>query len=160
MSELLLELFSEEIPARMQSRAADDLKRLVRDGLTAQGLAVGDAQAFATPRRLALVVEGVPARSPATTEERKGPRVGAPEPAIQGFLKSAGLKSTGEATVVSDPKRGDYYVARIEKPSRAARDIIAEVVPDVLRKFPWPKSMRWGADASPGSFTWVRPLHS
>ena len=160
MPELLLELLSEEIPARMQGRATEDLKRLVTEALKAQGLTVGEAQAFATPRRLALVVEGVPNKSPAVTEERKGPRVGAPEPAIQGFLKSAGLKSIGEATVVSDPKRGDYYVARIEKPSRAARDIIAEVVPDVLRKFPWPKSMRWGADASPGSFTWVRPLHS
>ena len=144
----------------MQGRAAEDLKRLVTEALKAQGLPVGEAQAFATPRRLALVVEAVPAKSPGITEERKGPRVGAPEPAIQGFLKAAGLKSIGEATVVSDPKRGDCYVARIERPGRPARDIIAEVVPDVLRKFPWPKSMRWGADALPGSFTWVRPLHS
>src|SRR5918999_2565484 len=104
MSEFLLELFSEEVPARMQARAAEDLKRLVTEGLKAQGLAVGEAQAFATPRRLALVVEGVPARSPATTEERKGPRVGAPEPAIQGFVKAAGLPSIGAATVVSDSK--------------------------------------------------------
>jgi glycyl-tRNA synthetase beta chain len=156
MSELLLELFSEEVPARMQARAAEDLKRLVTEGMKAQGLAVGEAQAFATPRRLALVVEGVPAKSPAVNEERKGPRVGAPEPAIQGFLKAAGLKSTSEATVVSDSKRGDYYVARIDKPGRAARDIIAEVVPEVMRKFPWPKSMRWGSH----NFTWVRPLHS
>jgi glycyl-tRNA synthetase beta chain len=160
MSELLLELFSEEIPARMQGRATEDLKRLVTEGLKAQGLAVGEARAFATPRRLALVVEGVPTKAPAITEERKGPRVGAPEPAIQGYLKAVGLKSIGEATIVSDPKRGDYYVARIERPGRAARDIIAEVVPDVMRKFPWPKSMRWGANAFPGSFTWVRPLHS
>jgi glycyl-tRNA synthetase beta chain len=156
MSELLLELFSEEIPARMQARAAEDLKRLVTEGLKAQGLAVGEAKAFATPRRLALLVEGVPAKSPAVNEERKGPRVGAPEPAIQGFLKAAGLPSIGAATVVSDPKRGDYYVARIEKPGRAARDIIAEVVPEVMWKFPWPKSMRWGSH----NFTWVRPLHS
>jgi glycyl-tRNA synthetase beta chain len=160
MSELLIELFSEEIPARMQARAAEDLKRLVTEGLKEQGLAVGEAQAFATPRRLTLVVERVPAKSPGVTEERKGPRIGAPEPAIQGFLKAAGLNSVGEATVVSDPKKGDHYVARIERPGRAARDIIAEAVPDVMRKFPWPKSMRWGQDSQSGNLTWVRPLHS
>jgi glycyl-tRNA synthetase beta chain len=155
MSELLLELFSEEIPARMQARAAEDLRRLVVEGVQAQGLAVGEAMAFATPRRLALVVQGVAARSPAISEERKGPRVGAPEQALAGFLKSAGLASIGEAEVVSDPKKGDYYVARIEKPGRAAKDIIAEVVPAVLAKFPWPKSMRWGSRPE----VWVRPLH-
>jgi len=155
MSELLLELFSEEIPARMQPRAAEDLKRLVTDALKAQGLGVGDAQAFATPRRLTLVVRDVPASSPALSDERKGPRVDAPEKAIQGFLKAAGLASIGEASVVSDPKKGDYYVARIERPGRSAYEIIAEVVPDVMRRFPWPKSMRWGLQ----SFTWVRPLH-
>jgi glycyl-tRNA synthetase beta chain len=156
MSELLLELFSEEIPARMQTRAAEDLKRLVVDGLKAEGLAAGEALAFSTPRRLTLVVAGVPAKSPAISEERKGPRVGAPEQAIQGFLKGAGLKSLDEAQLVSDPKKGDFYVARIEKPGRKATEIIAQVVPAVMRKFPWPKSMRWGTD----SFTWVRPLHS
>ncbi len=155
MSELLLELFSEEIPARMQTRAAEDLKRLVVDGLKAQGLEVGDAQAFATPRRLTLVVDDVPARSPGSSEERKGPRVDAPEKSIQGFLKAAGLGSIGEANVVSDPKKGDYYVARIERPGRSAYEIIAEVVPDVMRRFPWPKSMRWGWQ----TFNWVRPLH-
>ena len=155
MSELLIELFSEEIPARMQARAAEDLKRLVIEGVQAQGLAVGDAMGFATPRRLALVVQNVAARSPAVSEERKGPRVGAPEPAIAGFLKSAGLASIGDATVVSDPKKGDYYVAKIEKPGRAAAEIIAEVVPAVLDKFPWPKSQRWGSRPE----TWVRPLH-
>ena len=155
MSELLLELFSEEIPARMQARAAEDLRRLVVEGVQAQGLAVGEAMAFATPRRLALVVQDVAARSPAISEERKGPRVGAPEQALAGFLKSAGLASIGEAEVVSDPKKGDYYVARIEKPGRAAKDIIAEVVPAVLAKFPWPKSMRWGSRPE----VWVRPLH-
>jgi glycyl-tRNA synthetase beta chain len=155
MSELLLELFSEEIPARMQARAAEDLRRLVVDGMKAQGLEVGEAQAFATPRRLALVVEGVPAKSPAVSEERKGPRVGAPEQAVQGFLKAAGLKSLGEAEVVKDEKKGDYYVARIERPGRKAAEIVAEVVPDAMRKFPWPKSMRWGSD----TFQWVRPLH-
>ena len=156
MSELLLELFSEEIPARMQARAAEDLKRLVVEGLKAQGLDVGEAQAFSTPRRLTLAIEGIPAKSPGVSEERKGPRVGAPEQAVLGFLKSAGLKSIGEATVVTDPKKGDFYVARIEKAGRAAAEIIAEVVPDVMRRFPWPKSMRWGS----GTFTWVRPLHS
>ncbi|MBL8566229.1 MAG: glycine--tRNA ligase subunit beta [Hyphomicrobiaceae bacterium] len=156
MSELLLELFSEEIPARMQQRAADDLKRLVVDGLKARGLEVGDALSFATPRRLALAIQKVPAKSPALSEERKGPRVGAPEKALEGFLKSAGLKSVGEAEIVKDEKKGDYYVARIEKPGRSAAEIVAETIPEVLGKFPWPKSMRWGS--SP--FQWVRPLHS
>jgi glycyl-tRNA synthetase beta chain len=155
MSELLLELFSEEIPARMQVRAAEDLKRLVLEGLAATGLAVGEAMSFSTPRRLALVVKGVAARSPAISEERKGPRVDAPEAAIAGFLKSAGLASIGDAAVVSDPKRGDYYIAKIEKPGRAAAEIIAEVVPAVAEKFPWPKSQRWGSRPE----TWVRPLH-
>ena len=154
MSELLLELFSEEIPARMQARAAEDLKRLVLEGLAASGLAVGEAMAFATPRRLTLVVQGVATRSPAISEERKGPRVGAPEQAIAGFLKSAGLSSIGEATVISD-KKGDFYVAKIEKAGRAAADIIAEVVPAVLGKFPWPKAQRWGSRPE----VWVRPLH-
>src|SRR5688500_18869628 len=156
MAELRLELCSEEIPARMQGRAAEDLRRLVTDGLKAQGLEVGEARAYATPRRLALVVEGVPERSPDLSEERKGPRVNAPEQAIAGFLKSAGLKSIKEAQVVKDHKKGDFYVVRLDKPGRAAKDIVAEVVPAVAGKFPWPKSMRWGA----GRTTWVRPLHS
>ena len=155
MPELLLELFSEEIPARMQARAADDLARLVTEGLKAQGLACGAARAFATPRRLALVLADVPAMSPAIVEERKGPRVGAPEAAVQGFLKAAGLVSLDQAEVVADPKKGEFYVARTERPGRPAAEIVAEVVPEVMRKFPWPKSMRWGG----GSFQWVRPLH-
>ncbi len=156
MSELLLELFSEEIPARMQTRAAEDLKKLVTEGLKAQGLTTGEAMSFATPRRLVLVVQKVPAQSPALSEERKGPRVGAPEQAIAGFLKAAGLTSINEATIVKDDKKGDHYVARIDKPGRAATAIIAEVIPDVMRKFPWPKSQRWGAS----DFQWVRPLHA
>ncbi|RUP07613.1 glycine--tRNA ligase subunit beta [Hyphomicrobium sp.] len=156
MSELLLELLSEEIPARMQLRATEDLKRLVVDGLKARGLDVGEARGFSTPRRLTLVIENVPAGSPAISEEKKGPRVGAPEQAVQGFLKSAGLASIEDATVVKDEKKGDYYVAKIEKPGRAAPEIIAETVTDVAAKFPWPKSMRWGS--SP--FQWVRPLQS
>ena len=156
MPEFLLELFSEEIPARMQQRAADDLKRLVADGLKASGLKVGSAQAYATPRRLCLVIEDLPAGSPEISEERKGPRVDAPEKAIAGFLRGAGLTSIEQADVVSDPKKGDFYVARIEKPGRATPEIIAEVVPGVCQKFPWPKSMRWGGS----DFAWVRPLHS
>jgi glycyl-tRNA synthetase beta chain len=156
MAELLLELFSEEIPARMQARAAEDLRRLVTEGLKAQGLAAGEARAYATPRRLALVVEGVPAKSPDLSEERKGPRVNAPEQAIAGFLKSSGLNSIRDAHVVKDEKKGDFYVVRISKPGRAAKEIIGEVVPAVAARFPWPKSMRWGA----GRTSWVRPLHS
>jgi glycyl-tRNA synthetase beta chain len=156
MPELLLELFSEEIPARMQARAAEDLKRLVTEGLKAQGLEAGEAKAYATPRRLTLVVDGVPAKSPDISEERKGPRVNAPEQAIAGFLKSAGLKSIKEAQVAKDEKKGDFYVAKIEKRGRAAKEIVAEVVPAVAAKFPWPKSMRWGS----GRTQWVRPLHS
>ncbi len=155
-SELLLELFSEEIPARMQLRAAEDLKRLVVEGLASRGLMVGKAMAFVTPRRLALAVEGVPEASPALSEERKGPRVGAPEAAIQGFLKGAGLSSISQAEVVKDAKKGDFYVARINKPGQPAPIIVADTVRDVLGKFPWPKSQRWGS----ADFTWVRPLQS
>src|SRR5271155_2826992 len=144
MPDLLLELFSEEIPARMQARAAEDLRKLVTDRLVEAGLLYDGAKAFVTPRRLALAVHGVPARQPDLREEKKGPRVGAPEAAIAGFLKAAGLKSIGEAKVQPD-KKGDFYVALIEKPGRAALDVIAEILPDVIKSFPWPKSMRWGA---------------
>src|SRR6185312_10229702 len=156
MSELLLELLSEEIPARMQLRASEDLKRLVVEGLKTRGLETGAATAYSTPRRLTLVVEGVPAKSPAISDEKQGPRVGAPEQAVQGFLKSAGLASIKDATVVKDEKKGDYYLAKIEKPGRAASEIIAETIADVAAKFPWPKSMLWGSS----SFQWVRPLQS
>jgi glycyl-tRNA synthetase beta chain len=132
------------------------LKRLVVEGLKTRGLETGSATAYSTPRRLTLVVEGVPAKSPAISDEKKGPRVGAPEQAVQGFLKSAGLASIKNATVVKDEKKGDYYVAKIDKPGRAAAEIIAETVVEVAGKFPWPKSMRWGS--SP--FQWIRPLQS
>ena len=155
MPDLLLELFSEEIPARMQAKAADDLRKLVTDALVEAGLVYEGAKAFATPRRLALTVHGVPVRQPDVKEERKGPRVGAPENAIAGFLKAAGLKSIDQAKVQPD-KKGDFYLAAIEKPGRAAIDVIAEIVPQVIRGFPWPKAMRWGD----GALTWVRPLHS
>jgi len=161
MPDLLLELFSEEIPARMQARAADDLKKMVTDKLVDAGLVYEGARAFATPRRLALTVQGVPARQPDLKEERKGPRVGAPDGAIAGFLKAAGLTSIGEASIQKDPKKGDFYIALTEKPGRPAIDVIGEFLQVVLRTFPWPKSMRWGAQsANAGSLEWVRPLHS
>ena len=161
MPDLLLELFSEEIPARMQAKAADDLRRLVTEKLVAEGLVYEGARALVTPRRLALTVHGIPARQPDLKDERKGPRVGAPEAAILGFLKSAGLTSLDEARIEKDAKKGEFYVALIEKPGRAALDVIAEFLPVLIRTFPWPKSMRWGArSAKPGVLSWVRPLHS
>ncbi|NEW90115.1 glycine--tRNA ligase subunit beta [Rhodopseudomonas sp. WA056] len=161
MPDLLLELFSEEIPARMQGKAADDLKRLVTDKLVAEGLVYEGAKAFATPRRLTLTVHGIPARQPDLKDERKGPKVGAPDAAVQGFLKATGLASLDEAKIQRDPKKGDFYVALIEKPGRPAIEVIAEILPVIVRTFPWPKSMRWGArSAKPGALQWVRPLHS
>ncbi|MHC4045051.1 glycine--tRNA ligase subunit beta [Bradyrhizobium sp. 23AC] len=160
MPELLLELFSEEIPARMQAKAADDLSRLVTDKLVAEGLVYEGAKAFATPRRLALTVHGIPARQPDLKTERRGPKVGAPDAAVQGFLKATGLKSLDEAKIQRDPK-GDFYIGLIEKPGRDAIDVLAEILPVIIRTFPWPKSMRWGArSGKPGSLSWVRPLHA
>jgi glycyl-tRNA synthetase beta chain len=160
MPDLLLELFSEEIPARMQAKAADDLRRLVTDKLVAEGLVYEGAKAFATPRRLALTVHGIPARQPDLKTERKGPKIGAPDAAVQGFLKATGLKSLDEATIQKDPK-GDFYVALIEKSGRDAIDVLAEILPVIIRTFPWPKSMRWGErSAKSGALSWVRPLHS
>ncbi len=159
MPDLLLELFSEEIPARMQARAAEDLRKAVTDRLVDAGLVYEGAKTFVTPRRLALAVHGVPARQADVREEKKGPRVGAPENAIAGFLKAAGLKSISEAKVQPDKK--DFYVAVIEKPGRAAIEVIAEILSQVIKTFPWPKSMRWGvASKDPGALNWVRPLHS
>jgi len=155
MGELLLELFSEEIPARMQSRAKDDLARLLGDGLRAAGLEFTGISSFATPRRLTAVVEGLPARSPDVREEKKGPRVDAPDAAIQGFVKAAGLKSIKDAETRED-KKGSYYVALLEHAGRPTADVIAEIVPEIIGNFPWPKSMRWGS----GKLRWVRPLHS
>jgi glycyl-tRNA synthetase beta chain len=161
MPDLLLELFSEEIPARMQAKAADDLRKMVTDRLVAEGLIYEGAKAFVTPRRLALTVHGVPLRQPDLKEERKGPKVGAPDAAVQGFLKATGLKSLDEATIQKDPKKGDFYVALMERAGRPAIDVIADILPVIIRTFPWPKSMRWGArSAKPGALTWVRPLHS
>jgi glycyl-tRNA synthetase beta chain len=155
MAELLLELFSEEIPARMQNRAREDLARLLGGKLGEAGLEFKAIRTYATPRRLTAVVEGLPSRSPDLREERKGPRVDAPEAAISGFLKSAGLSSVAEAEKRED-KKGAYYVALIEKKGRPAAEVIAEIVPEIVRNFPWPKSMRWAY----GRLRWVRPLHS
>src|SRR5450432_1798399 len=161
MPDLLLELFSEEIPARMQAKAADDLRRMVTDKLVAEGLVYEGAKAFVTPRRLTLTVHGIPARQSDLKEERKGPRVGGPEAAIAGFLKATGLASLDQAKIQRDPKKGDFYIALIEKPGRATLDVLAEMLPVIIRTFPWPKSMRWGErSARSGALQWVRPLHS
>jgi glycyl-tRNA synthetase beta chain len=160
MPDLLLELFSEEIPARMQAKAAEDLRRMVTDKLVAEGLVYDGAKAFATPRRLTLTVHGIPARQPDLKTERKGPKIGAADAAVQGFLKATGLASLDEAKIQRDPK-GDFYIALIEKPGRAAIDVLAEILPVIVRTFPWPKSMRWGErSAKSGSLSWVRPLHT
>ncbi|TPW26205.1 glycine--tRNA ligase subunit beta [Pararhizobium mangrovi] len=173
MPDLLLELRSEEIPARMQKKAAGDLKRLVTNAIVEAGLTYEGAQEYWTPRRLALDVRGVTARSPDRHEERKGPRTDAPQKAIDGFVRGAGLASIEEAIVRSDAKKGDFYVARIERPGRDAETIIGEAMPAILRDFPWPKSMRWGAASGQKgldyggiagrgseSLRWVRPLQS
>jgi glycyl-tRNA synthetase beta chain len=160
MPDLLLELFSEEIPARMQAKAAEDLRRIVTDKLVDAGLVYEGAKAFATPRRLALTVHGIPARQPDLKQERKGPRVGGAEAAIAGFLKATGLNSLDEAKIQRDPK-GDFYIALTEKPGKPAVDVLAEILPMVIRTFPWPKQMRWGeASIKSSALTWVRPLHS
>nr|WP_278388776.1 glycine--tRNA ligase subunit beta [Brucella intermedia] len=161
MPDLLLELFSEEIPARMQRKAAGDLKKMITDGLVEAGLTYEAATAYWTPRRLALDIRGLTVRSKDVHEDIKGPSVTAPEQAIQGFLRKAGLTDVSQAHVHSDPKKGDFYVAHLTKPGRAAEEIVAELVPHTIRNFPWPKSMRWGAaSAKPGSLRWVRPLQS
>ncbi|GIX12840.1 MAG: glycine--tRNA ligase beta subunit [Paracoccaceae bacterium] len=152
MPELLIELLSEEIPARMQPRAADDLGRLMTEGLAAEGLTHGPVRAFVTPRRLALVVEGLAPRSPDRVEERRGPRTDAPEAAIAGFLRATGVAR--EALEVRPDRRGEVFYAVLRRPGRPAAEIVAEVLERVIRGFPWPKAMRWGE----GSLRWVRPL--
>jgi glycyl-tRNA synthetase beta chain len=161
MPDLLLELRSEEIPARMQRKAAGDLKKLLTDALVAAGLTYEGAREYWTPRRLTLDIRGLNARSADVHEERKGPRTDANEKAIEGFLRGAGLTSLDQAHVHSDPKKGDFYVAHIVKPGRPAEEIIAEVMPGIIRNFPWGNPMRSGvASAKPGSLRWVRPLQS
>ncbi len=154
MPDLLIELFSEEIPARMQARAREDLKKLVTDGLVEGGLTYAGAAAFSTPRRLTLAIEGLSAESAAGREERKGPATTAPAAAIEGFLRSTGLSR--DQLEVRDDKKGQAYFAVMTKPGRTAPAIIAEVLEGAIRTFPWPKSMRWGT----GNLRWVRPLHS
>ncbi len=171
MPDLLIELRSEEIPARMQRKAAGDLKKLLTDALVEAGLTYEAAREYWTPRRLALDIRGLSARSSDVHEERKGPSTSAPEGAIQGFLRGAGLSDISQAHVHTDPKKGAFYVAHIVKPGRAAAEVIAEAMPKIIREFPWPKSMRWGAESGPkgkvykgvvgqGAATlhWVRPL--
>lgn len=173
MPDLLLELRSEEIPARMQRKAAGDLKKLVTDALVDAGLTYEGAREYWTPRRLTLDIRGMTARSADQREEIKGPSTKAPEQAVQGFLRKAGLSDVSEAQIVSDPKKGDFYVAVVSKPGRAAEEIIADVMPGIIRSFPWPKSMRSGAASMPKgmsyggiegkgseSLRWVRPLQS
>lgn len=154
MAELFLEIFCEEIPARMQAKAERDLSDALLKGLKEAGLSVGDVTTMSGPRRLAVSCADVPAGSEDVTEERKGPKVGAPDKAVEGFLRGAGLSSIDEAQVRSDPKKGDFYVAARTIPGRATADIVAELVPDLMRNFHWPKSMRTGR----GEMRWVRPL--
>src|SRR5437763_831012 len=154
MPELLVELFSEEIPARMQRRAAEDLKSLLTSALVDAGLLYEGAQAHATPRRLVVSVEGLPAKTADIIDERKGPRVDAPRPALDGFLKSTGFSL--EVQTIQEDKKGRFYIAALKRPGRAAPEVIAGIVPSVVSKFPWPKSMRWGS----GSLRWIRPLQS
>jgi glycyl-tRNA synthetase beta chain len=153
MPDLLIELFSEEIPARMQARAAEDLRARLTEALVEAGLTYAGAAAFATPRRLTLTVQGLLATSPTIREERKGPRLGAPETAIKGFLRGAGV--TRDDLEIRDEKKGQVYVATLTRPGRPAAAIVAEELEKLIRNFPWPKSMRWGS----GSLRWVRPLH-
>ncbi|PSJ61470.1 glycine--tRNA ligase subunit beta [Pseudaminobacter soli (ex Li et al. 2025)] len=173
MPDLLLELRSEEIPARMQRKAAGDLKKMITDGLVEAGLTYEAAREYWTPRRLTLDIRGMTPRSKDVHEEKKGPSTKAPQQAIDGFLRSAGLTDISQAHVHTDPKKGDFYVAHISKPGRAAEEIIAELVPNVIRAFPWPKSMRWGAASGPKgvryngtegrggeTLRWVRPLQT
>jgi glycyl-tRNA synthetase beta chain len=154
MADLLIELFSEEIPARMQPKASDALKRVITDALNAAGLTFGSADAYATPRRLALHITGVPTSTPDISEERRGPSTSAPEKALAGFMRGAGV--TRDQLEEREGKKGTFFYAKIEKPGRAAREVIAEAIGATVRNFPWPKSQRWGT----GSLRWVRPLHS
>jgi glycyl-tRNA synthetase beta chain len=155
MAELLLEILSEEIPARMQVRAADDLKRLVCDGLKKAGLEFSSADAHVTPRRLILVIDGLPTATPDIKDERKGPKVGAPEQALAGFMKASGFSSIDEAEIRELPK-GEFYFAVVEKKGRSTADVLGEVIPAALSNIPWPKSMRWASH----KLRWVRPIHS
>ena len=152
MPELLLELLSEEIPARMQARGAEDLKRLVCNGLKKAGLEFESAQAFVTPRRLALVVDGLAERTPDISEERRGPRADAPEQAVQGFK---GSLPVGTKFETRETEKGEFYFAHVEVKGQETKKLFAELLNDVFQGLPWPKSMRWGSNKQ----RWVRPLH-
>lgn len=161
MSDLLLELFSEEIPARMQRKAAADLKKAVTDQLVNAGLTYKAAREYWTPRRLILDIRGLSIRSKDIHEKRKGPSTKSPQHAIDGFLRATGLNDISEAQIGHDDKKGDFYIAKIVKKGRAAEEIIADILPDIIRNFPWPKSMRWGKDsAKSGALKWIRPLQN
>jgi glycyl-tRNA synthetase beta chain len=154
MPQLLLEILSEEIPARMQAKAEADLVKALMDGLTAAGLIPEGIKGFSGPRRLVAVVEGLPVKSADVIEDIQGPKEGAPQPAIDGFLRKAGLKSIAEAHLHDVPKKGRIYVAHVRKPGRETALLVAELVPSIIRGFHWPKSMRWGS----GDLRWVRPI--
>ncbi|MGB3723185.1 MAG: glycine--tRNA ligase subunit beta, partial [Pacificimonas sp.] len=155
MSDFLLELRSEEIPARMQAKACEDLARLFTDALTDAGVEPASIETHATPRRLALIARGLPAETPATSEERRGPRTDAPDKALEGFLRGAGVAK--DELEAREEKKGSFWYAKIETPGRAMADILAEAIPAIVRNFPWPKSMRWGVGSADG-LKWVRPL--
>ncbi len=161
MPDLLLELFSEEIPARMQANAAQDLQKLVTNALVDRGLTYEGAAAYVTPRRLTLNIVGLPARQSDQHEDIRGPRVGSPEQALAGFLKKAGLSSIDQAKIESDGKKGEIYIAHIHRAGKQTSDVLRDILPGIVRNFPWPRSMRWGDTiAYPESLRWVRPLHS
>ena len=155
MADLLLELFSEEIPARMQAQAARDLERLVVGALSDRGLMFEGVKSFAGPRRLTLALNGLPMKQPDVSEEKKGPRVNAPAKAIEGFLRSAGVSR--EECQTRDDGKGAFYVAVISRKGRQTVEVLREVLPEAIAKLPWPKSMRWGPA---GQTRWVRPLHA
>ena len=154
MAEFLFEIFCEEIPARMQVRAGLDLEKMITDGLSKAGLRVDSAHHWVGPRRLGFCAD-IPVKSPDVSEERKGPRVGAPAQALAGFMRGAGISDISEAEI-RDDKKGQFYVAKIEKPGQDSQDSIAELIPEIMNGFPWPKSMQSGSS----SFRWVRPLQS
>ncbi|WP_340692573.1 glycine--tRNA ligase subunit beta, partial [Hyphomonas sp.] len=154
MADLLLEIFCEEIPARMQAKAEADLGKALGDALKGAGLAFDTLETASGPRRLSVNVTGLPVKSADVSEERKGPKVGSKDTAIEGFLKGAGLSSIDQAEIRTDPKKGDFYVAMLDKPGRMTADVVADAVPAIIRGFHWPKSMRWGT----GELRWVRPL--
>ncbi|EJF75318.1 glycine--tRNA ligase subunit beta [Bartonella alsatica] len=161
MSDLLLELFSEEIPARMQRKAAANLKKCVTDQLVNAGLTYKAAREYSTPRRLTLDIRGLSIRSKDIHEERKGPSINSPQHVIDGFLRATNLSDISEADIAHDRKKGDFYIAKIIKKGRNAEEIIADILPDIIRNFPWPKSMRWGKDsAENGALKWIRPLQN